>query len=864
MATDLSSDIYDISTYVEEVMDTFIDVPENTLMMGIFGYLSAMNSNMIQNAIIMASEYSNEAIPVKAKFERNIITHALALGINKIRATPAYMNVMMFIPEEYLLLNMKDNKFTLDKDISIRIDTYEYHLDYDMIITRNQLPTGEYVYTAIYDNDGRNQLSDITNPYLPPIGKIKITNMTVIAINCSIRQTTYTKISKKILVDNPLENKVLSFSFDNQLAYFNVEVKEGDETHYLEPIYDGLEDYSISKFCNYSHLDSNNIRLVFNRKSYEPRINCEVTINVYTTKGSECNFTYNEDIMMDLNSERFTYERLFMIIRPISDSVYGSDKKTVDELKVIIPKEALSRGSITTYTDLNNFFNSINDDSCKLYFLERVHNQLERLYYSYMLIKNNNNIIPTNTLNVELYRTQFDFINNENYILLPGADIYLSTSSSNAVVKRGSTEDQLIAMEDEGFLYMNPFLIIVNKSPFYVSYFLTIINSLKYIIFDYINHQSQLQFITSSVNCVRNYFEDKDTYKISLDILQNINNDFNLIELDDDGNVTNCKIKVIGVLYDDILGNPYRYCIADLKSYDLSEFIYGFEFSIKTNDVINVNNKIYINDGIYEVGTSDLKSTYFSSNVKMKIYILVESDDDLDRKGLDDIIPNLDKYTLCNTYEIDSGIDLFYNYSNIVSSYVKLVKNSDNSLSYVIHKMPLIKRSYISSEDRIQNFIQEVERRRSYIDYCITILEDSFGIDFKFFNTYGPSNLFNIDNETLLNKVNMTLTFELKLVTVTDKYITDYITKDIKIYLEDINSISDLHMPNLITYITTKYREQLVYFKFLDLNGYGPVKQSIYKVESDDDYKINNTVPEFLNVNTKDDNSPDINYIIIS
>ena len=94
-----------------------------------------------------------------------------------------------------------------------------------------------------------------------------------------------------------------------------------------------------------------------------------------------------------------------------------------------------------------------------------------------------------------------------------------------------------------------------------------------------------------------------------------------------------------------------------------------------------------------------------------------------------------------------------------------------------------------------------------------------------------------------------------------DKYIIDDITADIKGYLEDINEINDLHMPNLITFITNKYRNRLVYFKFLDLNGYGPVEQSIYR-EDIDEFVEATTVPEFLNVDTTADNEPNIKYII--
>ena len=71
-------------------------------------------------------------------------------------------------------------------------------------------------------------------------------------------------------------------------------------------------------------------------------------------------------------------------------------------------------------------------------------------------------------------------------------------------------------------------------------------------------------------------------------------------------------------------------------------------------------------------------------------------------------------------------------------------------------------------------------------------------------------------------------------------------------------------MPNLVTYITNKYRNQLVYFKFIDLNGYGPIRQSMYR-EDIDEFVEATTVPEFLNVDTiLATGEPDIKYNIVS
>ena len=186
----LTTDIYLINEYIEAIKQKYIDIPEDTLMMGVYGYLSSIHSNLLENASIMASEYSNEAIPTRAKYERNVIAHALALGINDIMATPATIDVVIALPEESLLSNMQNGKFTLDKEFVYYIgerENYPYLLDYDVVISRDLLPNGSYVYNARYDIDGKNVLSTITNPYLPAVGRLQISGDNLIAITTTLR-----------------------------------------------------------------------------------------------------------------------------------------------------------------------------------------------------------------------------------------------------------------------------------------------------------------------------------------------------------------------------------------------------------------------------------------------------------------------------------------------------------------------------------------------------------------------------------------------------------------------------------------------------------------------------------------------------
>ena len=82
------------------------------------------------------------------------------------------------------------------------------------------------------------------------------------------------------------------------------------------------------------------------------------------------------------------------------------------------------------------------------------------------------------------------------------------------------------------------------------------------------------------------------------------------------------------------------------------------------------------------------------------------------------------------------------------------------------------------------------------------------------------------------------------------KYISDDIIHNIKEYVEDINEVNELHIPNIITLITNNYREQLVYFEFMDVNEYGPACQHLYL----DDNVNADICPELLNIDTIIDN----------
>ena len=904
MATNImSSDIFLVSRFIEKLKQKYIDISEDTLLLGIYGYLSTVFSNLIQNTTILASDYAMEAIPTRAKFDKNIISHALALGIKKINASPASISVLLGFSQSALDSNMKrindkKSRLVLEKDFVFTLgdrELYPYCLDYDIEIQRVELPDGTTTYTAMYLVDDSNPLVDLSNPYLPEMGIINAEGQNLIALQTTLRQMTHNVVHYKLNVDSPLELKTKEFSFENQLAYFYVEVIEEKDnktiTHHLEPVYEGLYTYDLSdkEYINYMYLDDNTIRIKFSRNSYNPTRNCEINIHIYTTLGVKCNIYLDDtfQVYREIVSDTYSYSGLYALIRSNSSSVFGEDKVSIDQLKRLIPREMVARGSYCTYSDLQTFFNLIQTDNCKMTLLQRVYNQLENIYFAYILMKYGDNVIPTNTVDVSFGRNEIDHISRNNFILDPNATFYLEENSDTAVlVPRDLTPIEIANYEEHGFLYSCPFLMVINKTPFYISYYNIFPKYERLLYFDYINSDSVVQFIAEKFKVYRDMFNTpSNEFHLQVQCMQNINTDYDLLIFNENNELLECNIKAYMVFYmydKNGVKHPSRYITGELVNYNSNSLIYTFDFKMTTSNIIaETKPHMLFETGLKLIGDERESPLYLPNNIEMKLFLFFKGDKEYGRSygekleySADDYFPYLENWSLTNIYSTkEAGIDLFYDYSDLLTSYIKLQK-TDTDTTYWAGKVPLVKRTWLSddsqspdlAERKVVSLFQMLDYRRRYIQDSLLLIENPFAINFKFYNTYGPSNNYLVDKNTKLDRINLTLRFEIMFVTKEDQVLIPEIRSTIKSYIEELNNESDLHMPNLITYITNLYRDSIVYCKFVQLNHYQTLWQSIYKnsVILNSAWEESQRTPEFINVNVLSNNLPDIEFDIVS
>lgn len=877
----INSDIYDIVNSIKNVEKRYIeDEDESTLALGIFGFITDTEAKKIQTATIMAGQLGNEMFPTRAKLTKNILTHAAYNGIENMNAIPAKMTITLCVKTSDISEYGDGEVFYIDSKCPIFIQSYEFHIDYDIKITTKRIG-GVTTYSAMYDtydSNGdkiTNRISDISNPYIRQPFTIMVGNDEYIAIQTTIRQCSIEEIHDTIISDSIIENKQYSFEFSNQIADFIVQVTDsstGKTTELIPYMFGSIPSDGVDNYCYYIFTSSNSIRISFDSSSYIPGLNSEIYIKVYTTLGKKGNFEYlnidqtSEGLYVTMESEDYDYKQLITYVVGVTDSTDGSDAKSIDELKRLIPKASMSRGSITTETDINNYFDLINNSVNRLVMQKKVDNQINRIWYAYFLLKDdNNNIIPSNTINMKIDTSKSDFMircEDGRYILPAGS--FIRYDSVNKLGEVIDPSEVPILYSDKYFnsgyyYYMNLYNLVISREILYASYYLTACNYDSFFMYDYVNQDSDAQFIANRFHFSRNLLTFKDTYNINFTIIKSVNDGTyfptrveNITRTMPDGSkidekIVTQKLRVILVLYREEL--PYRWmeCTYDEESSYINSCIYNFGAEIISDSQFDNENRIKIT-GMNEVGSNTSVYGYIDESVKAKIYILNLSENydttvEYPRKDLDNIAPGYEDYVVTNIYEAVSGIQFFNNFTSITNTRIDNISGTSNN--FIVKGMPVIGAHYLQSETEVKYLLEAVTERKAYIDYCISLVENNMNIDFKFFNTYGPSSTYKLeDAKTSIGSIDICLRFKLSLKDNADVSIVNDITKDIKDSIEDINNIEDWHAPNLITTITDTYREKINFFEFVGFNDFDADDQHIINI-SEDDPAI---VPEFINI----------------
>ena len=861
---DISTDIYSIVDNINKLKARYVDdVDETTLSLGIFGFLGDTEAKKIQTATVMAGELGNEMFPARAKLNKNVLAHAIYCNVEGINAVPATLTVNMAVKEADLDTYMANQEFVFEADNGIYMRGKEFHLDYDIHLKRFKPPGADnWIYSAEYDMEEPNPISEIRNAHLLQPVVRKFGNDVYVFFTTTLHQTSTTTITDTIITDSIIDNESYSFSFTNQLAAFEVYITDRGKTTRLTPLFYGSPiENGVENYCWYLYMNDSSVRIGFDTNSYLPGINSKIKIIIRTTTGASGNFKYadseDNDIFADFASPYTRNKKITCLVRCATSSENGADRKTIDELKALIPKMAMSRGYITTETDLTNYFNLISTDDNVIKMQKKVDNQLERVWYAYYMLKDEyNNVIPMNTFNIKV-RPEDEYLKEADqgrYVIPAGTcfvynpeDGYAKYIPEESVPEPFSEE--YFDAKKKLYYYKTIYNVLLNEDPLYSSKYLSIVNYDRYFNYKYTNEEVALGFLTITNHTERHLLDDKDTYTFSFTISQNINADFEMLYVDEDTNeVLGCNIECLLVLYQN--ERPYRYQMCELVAYSDDLFTTEWKATFTTSNRFDSENKLEIID-MYEIGMNSIMPGYIDYNCQAELYIAAKLPDgevinDPDRL-LWKINRGLKEYSLLDIYTVEGGIDFFYNFTHILNT--KVIKNSsadDNFHLYDIFGIPMVGYHYFQDEDRVSYLVNKILEKKSYIDYCLRLVENNMNIDFKFFNTYGESQTFFIGDKekTSIGDMSLNLRFRLKVAATADGGTKDSIIDFVKEYIEDMHRDPEIHIPNLLHAVKEEFNDAIIYFEFMNYNDF---RLGVNHIELRDLIDPH-TVPEFINV----------------
>ena len=768
----INTDIYDISRSINEVKSRYIDdEDETTLSLGIYGFLSDILAKEIQTDTIMTGILGNEMFPTRAQLSKNILAHAVYNSILDVNATPAKVTINIGLKVEDFNKYSLNNRFVFDHMCGLFIDTYEFHLDYDVILTRST--TSDNIYTARYDMSVLNRISDVTQPYLNQPFVIQIGDYEYIVFQATVRQCTIMEINDKIVSESVIDNRTYTFSLkdQDQLVDFDVYVNDQGTVTKLRPLLVGSVDAGIDEpYCWYMYINDNTIRISFDHKSYIPGFNCDIYIKAWTTLGEGGNFTYKtideqaEGFFTELKSDYLGYNNLTCYIITGSDSIGGENRKSKEDLQKLIPKAASSRGNITTDNDVTNYFNLIETQYDKVEMRKKQDNNLARIWYAFLLLKDeNDNIVPTNTIAIRIDKDA-DYIvrSDDNRLTVPAGTVirYDANTKIGEVIDETDVPD-IYSDEyyaNDTYYYLTIYNIVLTPDPLHTAFFMTTVDDKSYFIYKWVNEDCLLQFVANKCTFARNLLTDQSVYKFKFSLAQSISGDFGMYkeEIVDGVNeygdneqqtiITNNMACVV-VFYDN--GAPYRWMPCELDNFDTETYVASWSLNLTTDNDLDNHDRMKILD-LHMIGKATAKTYgYFSETMETRVYILAKfTNGERGRYDLDSIAPGYDGYSVTNIYEVSGGLRFFENYTGITNT--KTYVDEEQQNLYTISTIPVVGMHYMTDDQQADYFINALETKENYIKYCINLLENNMEIDYKFFNTYGPSLCYNIGDKIKL------------------------------------------------------------------------------------------------------------------
>jgi hypothetical protein len=841
--------IYNIKDFsINSIAPKYFDMESiNKLNVGLLGYVTELASTMTEDTFNSVSTYVKEIFPNQAQIPETLYNYAANLQIEDLFATPARINAMIFVNENDIITKgtAKETQieFVLDSDAIIDIEGVQFMLDYDVIISAREYASS-YIYTAQYDIGFNNSLSDVSIPYIKTV-KTNMSNGKWLGLMVELHQVNKFEQQEFIINNDKINLPTISVDFIDQLANFEVFYKPPGAVEYTQLKKRMFGSPPLREpFCYYRLKEEGNIELTFTMRDnyFQPEFNSEVLIQTYTTQGVKGNFPEYKggNVTVAPKSDAYLYNNSIIVFAvPQGDSTNGKDRLTLEELRSkIIEKNSIS-GAYNIESDLQLYFSNYQyKDRNQVLFVKKRDDVLERIFAAFALFKDQqNNYYPTNTLNVDLYKDNFDLeYEQSNRFILKAGHVFKYDSDSSDQMKMipGYTVRDDLSKLNEKFLYTNPFMITMQKNPSIVGFYLNSMNEKIPLEYSYVNSESVAQFICNNISVKRNALAGEDDYKLTVTLAPATELDQPLVnpttkEFED------FRYKVAISIEES--GSETCFINCNFVSFDEAANTYTFEATLTTDDYMTMGEKLSVFN-VKNIDTGELEANKLIPMRDCVVNVLsFIKYDAMKVPHKYDSIDEFSAFTLTNIYSASTQKISFITPLDIMRTRVKyqpmqvekdgvMVDDYYMAFSFV----PLVGANALQDTSRFDDFISIMYGQYNYLLGAVNQVTNNYGIDLKFYNTFGRSKNFVVGEDgQVLDRTNIKIHIK---VAPTIGAIEAVLIRDLKIFIKDyIEGINNkgynaIYISNLIQAIENQFSEVL-YMKFININEYDSSVQVI-------------------------------------
>lgn len=877
MARDYSS-IYAIKDFaMNELAAKYFNFNQvNDLNAGLIGYtteLAAVTTEDSFNAVTMNIQ---EIFPNRAKIPETLYNFATMHNIDSLMAVPSSAPILLLVKESDVInKGQKDENhinFFIDSNLIVNVEQYRFSLDYDIYI--QAIPFGgSYNYRVQYLMDFKNDVSDLKNPYLR-FRQITLEGEKHLMFLVNARQVDKFQKEEIMISNDKINLPTITVRYINQLANFEVFYKAPGSDVLVQLDKKLLSSAPVNTpFCFYKFVDEDRIDISFSTRenAFRPEFNSTIIIEYQTTNGKSGDFLeysgLNSTVLLQSNKYEYNNDIIMNAVLH-KGSTGGQDRYTLEDIRETVIERRSTSGAYNTESDLQLYFSRYERaNENRVLFLKTRDDMISRIFTAFSLFKDKTgNYYQTNTLYVDLDSDKFDVeYNQSDSLILKAGHVFTfkPDSPDNVYMLPEKISNDLTPLNHE-FLYTNPFLMSISKKPTAVGYYLNSFDETKVMDYRFVNPDSTYQFMASSMRISRNALRGEDVYRFSINVTPASIMPEPIMD-EEDPTLFLGNLKVLLTIEDD--GSEVCYQEFVFEKFDTVSNSYVFNLDLKTDDYMTMAQKMRVID------TFDMETHVQSPSKLIPMLDATFNVVAFFKSSLTDPvshqysqIPQVADYTLTNIYStLDETVSLIRPL-NIVRSFMKYVDKGNGEYGYQVAGVPLIEAKSMQKQGQFQHFMDLISTQYNYLMNALDRVTNNYGINMKFYNTYGRSKNFVIgENKARLDKTNIRIKIQ---VAPTIGAIEEDLIRDLKVFIkehiENVNSLEDdnvtkgynaIYVSRLIQAIENEF-DAVLYMKFVSINNYDSSVQVVENLGTNIDLltkeERKDYIPEYLTIRLED------------